>query len=190
MQNNYFNLDQSLVHRGETVYPYTHSLPAMPDTLPPDDATRTAPAKKTGFWPCWNGKKWVQVEDHRGKEGYVDGKAHTVAKLGPLPEGWSDTPPEPTLEERKNAFTAAIDTYMNVFAQTRGYYSLGSAASYFDDEDPIFAAEGAYAKKMRSLIYRKGYEILDAVLSGQRPMPTIEEVIAELPPLAWPEVGA
>ena len=38
----------------------------------------------------------------------------------------------------------------------------------------------------RDATWAKGYEILDDVLSGKRPMPTIEEVLAELPPLEWP----
>ena len=101
-------------------------------------------------------------------------------------------PPPPTLEEQqemmKAEFTTAIDTYMNTFAMTRGYDTMASAATYYDDEDSIFNAEGTYAKRMRSQIYRVSYAILNAVLSGQRPMPTIEEVMAELPKLEWPEV--
>jgi len=50
------------------------------------------------------------------------------------------------------------------------------------------AAEGQFMVEARDATWATGYEILNAVLSGQRPMPSIEEVIAELPPLAWPEV--
>ena len=52
---------------------------------------------------------------------------------------------------------------------------------------PKFRAEGRYAVEARDLTWAKGYEIMDAVLAGARPMPDLEEVIAELPALAWPE---
>lgn len=39
------------------------------------------------------GDAWEYAEDHRGTSGYVNGEAHTIAQLGPLPRGWSTTPP-------------------------------------------------------------------------------------------------
>lgn len=65
----------------------------------PNNATYTAPTFKKGFIPCWNGEKWGQVEDHKGESGYVNGQPHEIKEYGPLPEGWSDTPPPPTIEE-------------------------------------------------------------------------------------------
>lgn len=67
--------------------------------LLPNNATSTAPQEREGFIPRWTGEAWEQVEDHKGREGYVDGKPHTVKEYGPLPDGWSDTPPEPTEAE-------------------------------------------------------------------------------------------
>ncbi|GKG92470.1 hypothetical protein CE91St38_04780 [Desulfovibrionaceae bacterium] len=77
---------------------------------------------------------------------------------------------------------------MDQFAQTRNYDGIMSAATYATSTVPKFHAEGQYAVEARDLTWAKGYAILDDVLSGVRPMPTIEEVIAELPPLAWPEI--
>lgn len=65
----------------------------------PNNATHTVPTLKKGFVPRWTGGKWEQVEDHKGKSGYVNGQPHEVKEYGPLPEGWSDTPPPPTIEE-------------------------------------------------------------------------------------------
>ena len=67
--------------------------------LLPNNATHKAPTLKKGFVPRWTGKKWEQVEDYKGKSGYVNGQPHTIKEYGPLPEGWSDTPPPPTIEE-------------------------------------------------------------------------------------------
>lgn len=97
MQNHYFDASHPL-------HPYTHTLPAMPDTLAPDDALRKKlPKSKDGFHFGEKGGSWVYIEDHRGKEGYVDGKPFTIADFGPYPNGWSDAQPVPvpTLEEAK-----------------------------------------------------------------------------------------
>lgn len=65
----------------------------------PNNSTRTAPQEQDGYCPRWTGEAWESVEDHKGIEGYVDGKPFTVKEFGPLPEGWSETPPEPTESE-------------------------------------------------------------------------------------------
>jgi hypothetical protein len=87
--------------------------------------------------------------------------------------------------------TGEIDRALNAFAGTRQYDSMASCASYSNDPDPQFALEGQYCLTMRSEVYRAGYAIMDAVKAGQRPMPTLAEVLAELPVLQWPdEAGA
>lgn len=68
----------------------------------PNNATYTEPREREGHIPRWNGEAWVQVENHLGKEGYLNGEAHTIREYGPLPTGWSLTPPPPTLEEAKD----------------------------------------------------------------------------------------
>ena len=85
----------------------------------PNNATRTAPTLKKGFVPRWMGEKWEQVEDHKGKSGYVNGQPHEVKEYGPLPEGWSDTPPPLTTEElmislrsQRNTSIADSDNYL------------------------------------------------------------------------------
>ena len=109
------------------------------------------------------------------------------------PEEWiamhpAPPPPAPTAEELQRQFTDAIQFHLDSFARSRNYDNIMSATTYATSTVPKFKAEGQYAVEARDATWAKGYEILDAVLAGQRPMPTIEEVIAELPPLAWPEV--
>jgi hypothetical protein len=77
--------------------------------LLPNNATNAAPEIQAGYIPHWTGTAWEQVEDHKGLEGYLNGKPYTIKDYGPLPEGWSDTPPPPTLEEARAAKIAAID---------------------------------------------------------------------------------
>ncbi len=54
---------------------------------------------------------WEYVEDHRGKQGWLgDGTQHVVDALGPLPDGWSETEPHPSLEEAHTAKAREIRT--------------------------------------------------------------------------------
>lgn len=163
---------------------YVGEIETYGDLLP-NNSTTTKPTLKDGYIPHWTDKKWEQVENHRGESGCVNGKPYTIKEYGPYPDGWSTTPP-PTIEEQQAAFTAAIQSHLDQFAQTRNYDSIMSAATYATSTVPKFQAEGQYAVEARDATWAKGYAILDEVLSGQRPMPTIEEVIAELPPLEWP----
>ncbi len=95
----------------DPLHPYTHSLPASPGTLPPPNALRgemrPAPA---GLWPCEKDGAWEMQEDHRGKQGWIDGEPATVNQVGPLPAGWSDAPPAPkyTLAQVKDMKGAEI----------------------------------------------------------------------------------
>ena len=103
------------------------------------------------------------------------------------PEEWEAREPEPPAIEKLLAeFTATIQAHLDAFAQTRGYDSIHTAATYVGDKNPAFAAEGRYAHEARSDTWSKCYEILGAVTAGLRALPSLEEVLAELPELEWP----
>ena len=74
----------------------------------PHNATCIAPDTRVGFMPRWNGGAWELVEDHKGEEGYLNGKAHTIADYGPYPDGWSKDAPEKTADERRKDEAQAI----------------------------------------------------------------------------------
>lgn len=95
--------------------------------------------------------------------------------------------PEPTLEELQNMFTEAIQAHLNAFARTRNYDNILSAATYASSTAPKFRAEGQYAVEARDATWARGYEILAEVESGERPLPSLDDVLAELPVLVWPE---
>lgn len=76
--------------------------------LPAGAIYNAPPSAKDGHIRRWTGKKWEQVETHKGEEGYLDGKPHKIMEHGPLPAGWSDTPPLPTLEEAVIQAQAAL----------------------------------------------------------------------------------
>ncbi len=105
--------------------------------LLPNNATHSKPTFQTGHIPRWSGTTWEQVENHKGKQGYVDGKPFTIIEYGPLPEGWSDTPPPPTITEARATKTAEV---------LRGYDSaLAASLTMPSLQNPPSAVEVALA---------------------------------------------
>jgi hypothetical protein len=94
--------------------------------------------------------------------------------------------PPPTLEQIIAHYIAHMQERLDAFARTRNYDGILSAATYATSAVPKFKAEGQYAVEARDATWAKCYEILAAVEGGTRPMPTMEELIAELPVLTWP----
>lgn len=98
----------------------------------------------------------------------------------------ADIPPPPTTDEIIKSFTDAIQARLDTFTQTRGYDGILSACTYGTSTNQKFAAEGAYCVSARDATWAKCYEILSDVQAEVRPMPTLDEIVAELPVLAWP----
>lgn len=94
--------------------------------------------------------------------------------------------PPPTPEQIIAQYTGAVQQHLDAFAQTRNYDGILSAATYATSQVPKFKAEGQYAVEARDATWAKCYEVLAAVEVGSRPMPTTDELLAELPVLTWP----
>lgn len=86
-------------------------------------------------------------------------------------------------------YTAAVQEHLDTFARTRNYDNILSACTYATSTVPKFAAEGQYAVSARDATWAKCYEIMAQVEAGERPMPTLDELVAELPVLQWPNEG-
>lgn len=95
-------------------------------------------------------------------------------------------PPPPTVEQIIAGSTAGVQQHLDDFARTRNYDGILSAATYATSAVPKFKVEGQYAVEARDTTWAKCYEILAAVEGGTRPMPTLDELLAELPVLTWP----
>ena len=91
----------------------------------------------------------------------------------------------PTEEEIQKALTNGVQKHMDKKAQERGYDNIHTACSYVNSTDEIFKAEGTACLAWRDQVWRKCYDILAEVKTGKRAVPTLEEVIAELPVLVW-----
>ena len=66
-----------------------------------------------GFIPRLVNGKIVQEQNHKGETGYVNGEPFTVKEYGPLPDGWSETPPPPTPEEKATQARAQRDALIS-----------------------------------------------------------------------------
>ena len=93
--------------------------------------------------------------------------------------------PEEKQNELKQQFTDAVQQRLDAFAQTRGYDGIMSAASYYGSSNPKFKAEADRAIQLRDNTWAICYTILDDVLAGKRPIPTLDEIFVELPELTW-----
>ena len=116
-------------------------------------------------------------------EGQSQGKIISADKNG---KPVLKDPPPPTPEQIIAQYDAAVQQRLDDFAKTRNYTNIMSAATYATSTAPKFKAEGQYAVEARDATWAKCYEVLAAVEAGSRPMPTLEELLAELPVLAWP----
>lgn len=82
---------------------------------------------------------------------------------------------------------AAVQEKLDLFARTRNYDNIASAASYSGSKIAKFAAEGQYAIDARDSMWSALYVLMDAVAANTRQMPTgFSNIEASLPTLAWP----
>lgn len=160
--------------------------------LLPPNATFDAPEEKEGFAPVWNGEKWEQVEDNRGKEYWLPEDEYgtqprVVDELGALPEGAIFTAPKMSKEQKEaqiqKQLSDAVQRVLDNKAQELLYDNCLSVCSYIDTGVTKFDAEGKAFRSWRSAVWAKGYEILAQVQAGERSIPTEAELIAELPDL-------
>ena len=91
----------------------------------------------------------------------------------------------PTEKEIQKMLTDGVQAYMDAKVQERGYDNIHTACSYANSTDEVFKMEGTACLAWRDSVWRKCYNILAEVKAGTRPIPTLEEVIAELPVLEW-----
>ena len=81
--------------------------------------------------------------------------------------------------------TAAVQEYMDKTVNMRNYDNIFTACSYANSTDPRFKAEGEACIAWRDAVWNDCYAILADVQAGQRHIPSVDELIAELPALEW-----
>ena len=93
---------------------------------------------------------------------------------------------EEFLASTKSRLTSAIQSMLDETAKERGYDNILSLCTYATSTNAKFAAEGQAAVEWRDEVWAKGYAILADVESGARAIPTVDELLAELPNFVWP----
>lgn len=125
--------------------------------------------------PCYKGianAVWDAPPAAEGKTAYITFN------------GW-ELRDNPTPAEIQAELTKAVQAYMDAKVQERGYDGILSACSYVNTGIERFDSEGAACRMWRSAVWEKCYAILAEVQSGARAVPTVEELISELPKLEW-----
>ena len=98
---------------------------------------------------------------------------------------WVVIPAAP--EQVAASYERAVQEQLNATAVAAGYDDIGTVVSYAEEPAvPKFQNDGIAFRKWRSLVWAHAYEQLDAVKSGEREQPTVDEFLLELPVLELP----
>lgn len=107
------------------------------------------------------------------------------------PPGWI-SPAERRAREQagqaaasKDMLAAAIDLYVEDIAKRKDYKSAAYLASYATSTNANWRSEAETFIAWRDQVWAKAYLIMSDVLSGSRPIPTVEAMLAELPNAPW-----
>ena len=93
---------------------------------------------------------------------------------------------EEFLVSTKSRLTSAIQSMLDEKAKERNYDSILSLCTYATSPTAKFSDEGQAGVSWRDEVWAKGYAILADVESGSRAIPTVDELLAELPSFVWP----
>lgn len=86
----------------------------------------------------------------------------------------------------KQNLQAAVQDRLDSFARTRNYDSILSCCTYATSTNPKFQQEAQYCVQARDSHWNACYTILQQFEAGQRPIPTVEQLLSEMPILQWP----
>lgn len=99
--------------------------------------------------------------------------------------------PQPTMQEmidrKKAEMDAVVQELLDSTAKSKGYTNGAYCVGYVGDPDPEFNAQAVAFRTWRSQVWRKCYQILDAVESGEISLDeiTAEYVLSRLPKIEW-----
>ena len=91
-----------------------------------------------------------------------------------------------TAEEIQKRLTDGVQNWMDNIVQERNYDNVHTCVgTYLYSPIEKFRLEAEAVRDWVSYVWAKCYEILAQVEAGERDIPTLEEVISELPILVW-----
>ncbi|SDJ25129.1 hypothetical protein SAMN05428983_0824 [Agrobacterium fabrum] len=101
-----------------------------------------------------------------------------IAQIGVHPE-----PPIPTVIDYENAIQNLVDST----AREKQFRDGVTLASYTASTKPNWAAEAQAFVAWRDNVWFYAYGELAKVQAGQRQQPSVEEFLAEITPIEWPQ---
>lgn len=114
----------------------------------------------------------------KGMKIEYDPVTNKVVLVDPVPMSRSDL---------ISSLDRVVQKYLDDFAKTRGYNSIESACSYKGSTNPTYNEEGTYCMQARDNVWQVFYsEIALLEQDDSLPVPSAEQLIAELPSLQWP----
>lgn len=128
------------------------------------------------FQPC-NSPKFIGERSDIGEwMGYwIDDAAPTQEDLSAQ-----------VLSAARAGLTAGVQGYLDTLARSIGYDSILSLCTYASSTNPVFAAEGQAGVVLRDGCWAVGHQMEADVIAGLRPLPTLQQVLDELPTVEWP----
>jgi hypothetical protein len=84
-------------------------------------------------------------------------------------------------------YQSAVQSHVDQMARSQQFNDGVTLASYKDSTNALWAAQAAAFIAWRDQVWAYSYEQLAAVQAAIRPQPSIQELIAELPAISWPE---
>lgn len=89
------------------------------------------------------------------------------------------------VQAQVEVYTNAIQMMLDDEAKSRGYDGILSLCSYATSSNPKFQAEGQAGVEWRDGVWAGAYAALEEWKSGGQ-KPTLEDLLASLPKMAWP----
>lgn len=96
-------------------------------------------------------------------------------------------PVEPSVPLRPDDYVAAVQSMLDAKARERRYDNILSACTYATSTTARFQAEGQACVVWRDAVWTRCYALMEQVQDGSLQQPTIEELLAMLPSMEWPE---
>lgn len=139
-------------------------------------ATRTFPNAKEFIV---KNTKPTPTNEHELLYTFTEDDTHIYEEFSLIPKG--DTRHLLTLKDYEDAVQNLLDTK----AQELSYDTIYTCIGYWNSTNTKFRTEARSASKWRDAVWVKCHEILNAWNAGTIEQPTVEDLLAQLPPFTW-----
>lgn len=131
----------------------------------------------------------IRLSDGKHIKPHADGWAEYGAWItaGNVPEPIPNVASAaPTVQEMVEIYRQAIQDYLDSAAKLRNYDNIQTASLRAALPNSPFHAEGVAYGEWMDACWAKGIEVMNAAIAGTIPIPTVQELLIELPDLVLP----